>query len=1463
MKNKTAAQRKHLKLKTNKRIALLLLSILGTFAAQSQQLAANFRTDKTTGCAPAVVSFQDLSFGNPTAWLWDFGNGNTSTLKNPATSYLKAGKYTITLIITNAAGLKDTMTKVEHVNIFDNPKANFYAATVSGCSPVRVQLMDSSVADTNNRIVQWAWDLGDGNLINAKNPLHVYRGSGDFAVTLKVTDDKGCSGLVLKPKFVNVTPGVKPDFTNPQPSVCTAPATVNFSNRSTGPGNLTYTWLFGDGATSNERSPAHNYTTNDSFNVKLVVSSSEGCFDTLSRPAAVILGGFTTDFQLKDSVCPGGSALLLNNSKPTPSASRWLFPDGTTSTVANPQKAFPNAGPVQIRLINSYGVCNDTLTKTINISAPPTISFTTADTAKCIAPLTATFTNNTVGAASYFWEFGDSTFSTESNPIHTFTELGTYNITLTATSPLGCVSKLTKNDYIKIRQPQVNLAGIMQNGCIPYLAKFKPAITSVERITSYKWDFGDGQSSTDSTPSHTYTNIGDYNVTLTITTASGCTVTQTLNRAVRAGTKPKAAFTATPLEVCASTSISFNNQSTGADEYLWLFGDGGSSKDFSPKYEFSDTGNIDVTLIAFSNGCGDTLLKPRYVYIKPPIANFSVIPDCDKPLEYRFADKSIGAESWNWDFGDGTTFVGQTPPMHVFPRNGSYVVKLTVSNNTCTHTKSQTVLIGPRPLDFDINTQSSCKPANVQLKPVNSNLDGVASLVWVFDNGSETIIRTSSKDGLATTINTAGIFDLKLVTIDTFGCRRDSVIKVKRLRVFGPNAEFDSPNRLTCAGSTVDFVDKSKTDGTSRIVKWEWSFGINNTDTVYTSPPFTKRYDSVGTFNVRLKVTDSAGCSDALIKRNFVTTSVVRPTFIGEVQTCPNGTPLQFRNTTPGAGAKFLWDFGDGDTSNLAEPRHAYKDTGKFNVTLWVTNNLGCKDSTVKSNFVYSGRPKASFDANNFISFCTPYEAKFTNTSTYATSLLWNLGQGTSTLQNPQAYYTTKGTYNIKLVATSPGGCKDSTTFPLVVRDPEDAKLNYVAVSACSPLRMDLEAFEEMNGRFIWDFGDGNVIDTSSNKISHLYTDFGSYLPSVILYEPAGCVLTLKGRDTINAIGVKAKFGVNQNLFCDEGMLRIIDSTSTNDRMVHYKWDFGDGATSTASSPMHFYNTPGDYLVQLITETPSGCKDTSAQIPIRVSITPRIELIGDTVMCERERRPYAGVLHNLDSTQVQWKWQLPNGSTTTVKTPGMLLFPNAGSFTISTIANNADGCADTIVKRIRVHPRPEVAVPPLYVVTAGQQVLLQATYSSSVRKYFWSPPTGLNCTDCPQPIAAPKNDTRYTINVLDSNNCHNSAETQVNIICPDANVFAPNTFSPNGDGANDVFYLRGEGLDRVRLLRVFNRWGEVVFERRECPINDATVGWDGRYKGGRPQPDVYVFQAEVYCISGEIVRIEGNVALIQ
>jgi gliding motility-associated-like protein len=200
--------------------------------------------------------------------------------------------------------------------------------------------------------------------------------------------------------------------------------------------------------------------------------------------------------------------------------------------------------------------------------------------------------------------------------------------------------------------------------------------------------------------------------------------------------------------------------------------------------------------------------------------------------------------------------------------------------------------------------------------------------------------------------------------------------------------------------------------------------------------------------------------------------------------------------------------------------------------------------------------------------------------------------------------------------------------------------------------------------------------------------------------------------------------------------------------------------------------------------------------------------------------------------------------------------------TVTSIAVNSTGCSDTTTKTIYVNPLPVVNMPGQMTVQNGFPVTIPATYSPNTINWSWSPLPGLSCTNCPTPDAGPKFNTTYIVTFTDDNGCTNAGSIEIIVICKNGNLFIPNTFSPNGDGSNDRFYPRGKGLERVRSLRIFNRWGEVVFEKREFPVNDPLSGWDGTFKGKKPQADVYVYQVEVFCENGDIIRINGNIALI-
>ena len=178
-----------------------------------QAPVANFTASLTTGCAPVIVNFQNTSTGNPTSYLWDFGNGNTSTLANPIATYLNPGSYTVKLTVTNASG-SNALVRNQYINIFAAPTVDFQADFRSGCYPLSVQFIESSTPAAGTVNTAWAWDFGNGQTSTQQNPQVTFNSVGNFTTSLKVTNDKGCSLTISRP----ITSPPRQASTHPSPT---------------------------------------------------------------------------------------------------------------------------------------------------------------------------------------------------------------------------------------------------------------------------------------------------------------------------------------------------------------------------------------------------------------------------------------------------------------------------------------------------------------------------------------------------------------------------------------------------------------------------------------------------------------------------------------------------------------------------------------------------------------------------------------------------------------------------------------------------------------------------------------------------------------------------------------------------------------------------------------------------------------------------------------------------------------------------------------------------------------------------------------------------------------------------------------------------------------------------------------------------------------------------------------------
>jgi gliding motility-associated-like protein len=1443
---------------------IALLSFIFISRINAQAPIANFTANKTSGCSPLTVTFQDLSTNNPTSWIWDFGNGQLSSLQNPTVNFSAPGNYTIKLIARNSSGV-DQEEKTNYVTVFPSPLPGFTADITTACMPATIHFTDqTTVPSGGGTITSWEWNFGDvgpGSTSSLQNPSHTYTAPGFYTVSLRVTSSTGCQSFTSIGRYIRIISGIDADFIASQPNTCQGPFTINFQDQSSGPGTLSYLWNFGNGSpTSTLPNPSTVYSTPGTYPVQLTVQSDLGCNGTITKN--IIVAGKTTDFIAPGSICLGQSVTFQNNSSLSPNTSSWDFGDGTTSSQINPTKTYLTGRTFQVRLINNYGNCIDSITKTVVVSTQPPVNFTANDSTSCKVPFTVQFSDASPSAATWLWDFGDgSPTSTTRNPSHTYTTLGNYSVTLTITLAGGCSNTITKYQYIKISPTTVRISNAPIGGCIPFTYQPVAVIQSVDSVISYSWNLGEaGAIYTTQSPTHTYNSAGNYNIQLTITTQNGCIEIVNIPNGVLTGTPPSVNFSFTPNNSCASTPIQFTDQSTtspGATvRWLWDFGDSLTSVLQNPTHTYVDTGLLNVKLVVSNNGCTDSLTKQ--IQVKPPVAKFGYQADCSNKLKVTFLDSSLtnavyGSISYLWNFGDGSPTSTLTAPSHLYPSFGTYTATLTVTNGPCSYTTTRQIKIINETAAFTASKNPVCKSETFILNATGSNASNIKDYTWMI--GGTTLADTSRSIDFS--LPTYGSYNVKLVIEDINGCL-DSVTVNNFMVVSGPIANFTTNGPGACINKAVTFNDLS-TPTSAPITQWTWSFGDGNQQS-YTSPPFSHIYGQEGSYTVSLIVKDNVNCADTFAITGAVLITNPKAAFYADTFYCPSA-PLQFTDTSTGVGLTHTWFFGDGGTSTLQNPTHNYA-VGNYNVKLKIHDLAGCEDSVTKIGYVKIRKPVAAFSMIDSIGICLPLQTSFNFLGSDYESYSWDFGDGaTSFADNPSHFYNAYGTYYPKLYVQGPGGCIDSAQSVVNVYDPAaNTHVNFSPSSGCDSINVNFLITTPPGFKYVFYFGDGKLDSTRQANLTHKYVGPGNYYPYMIIPDKYGCEAYIPFA-TVNVYGALPLFGMDKKQFCDNGNVSFTNYTLSNDPITSIAWNFGDGNTSNTASPVHNYNLPGTYFVRLSVNTQFQCPSSFVDT-VRVYKTPDIGIIGKDSVCLNVPETFLGTITQPDST-VKWSWSFGNGNSSQQQ-DGTTAYSSSGSYTVQLIASNKLGCADTSTHPVYAVPMPTVkpTIDPI-VILSGADAQLNMNYTGNIVSYNWLPTQNLSCTQCPNPTANPQFTTKYAVNITDRYGCTAKGEVTVKVVCNGQNFFIPNTFSPNGDGSNDVFYPRGSGLDRAKILRIFNRWGEIVFEKYDMPINVASAGWDGTWKGKKANADVYVYQLEIYCKNGELITYSGNVALIR
>ncbi|MEO1585998.1 MAG: PKD domain-containing protein, partial [Bacteroidota bacterium] len=1335
-------------------ILWVLASLMGTYA--QAQVNANFTADVTSGCSPLTVRFTDLSTGNVNEWFWDFGNGNTSTFDDVIAVYSVPGTYTVSLTVRDTVGgFLSTRTETGYITVFNDPAADFAVDTNSGCAPLSVNFSENvTLGDAG--IQSYTWDFGDGNLGSGANPNHIYTAAGTFTATLVVVDSNGCQDTRIYNDLVTVSDVANISFTATPQTGCAAPLTVTFNSTVTPTGTYSYLWDFGDGNTSNAEDPTHIYLANGDYDVSLTIIDGSGCQETVTQTNFVLINQPTAEFSALDTtICTGQSIQFINESIGADSY-LWNFGDGNTSTQTNPFHTYATPGTYSVSLeaINSAG-CSDIEGKSgyITVNVTPAPGFTADQNISCNSPMFVNFTDNSTGTnIAWEWDFGNGSFSLSQNPTTVYLTPGLYDVSLTVTSADGCQATETVPNYIFLGQPDAEFAMSRVEGCIPLSVEFTDLSTSpTDPIVTWSWNFGDGTGSAQQNPTHVYTAPGQYTVTLTTITASGCTNVETF-QFIEAGTLPTAEFDANPLVACVGDVIQFQDLTTGgATEWEWNFGDDplGSAQQ-NPAYTYNDTGSFNITLVVSNLGCRDTLTKLDFIRINGPVADFSFTPTvgCNPPLTVAFLDESSVADTYIWDFGDGNTSTAQNPT-HTYTGTGDFTITLTVSSTTtgCVDNEQANISITNPTANFTSDVDFGCGPLEVNFTETSSN---ATAFFWDFGDGN-----TSTAANPTHTYAASGEFTVTLIASD--GNCADTLVRTNYIDVIGPDANFSAGTLTGCAPLGVTFTDLSVADSGTSLVNWQWDFGDGG---VGTGPNPTYTFNTPGDYDITLRVLDSEGCIDSITR-----TSYIQPTFpTAEFTTtdstgCP-GSLISFINQSIGQGLSYNWDFGDGTSSSAPNPIHLFPGNGNYNITLTVTDANGCSDARVKSSFISIANPTANFVADTTSATCPPLTVNFTDISSAdVVSWYWDFGDGsTSTLANPSKIYATAGDFTVRLIVESNDGCRDTMEMTdLVQISGPTGTFGFNPVAGCNPLNVTFSVNSpDPSYTYDWDFGDGT--GGTGTTINHTYFNDTTINPTMLIEDASGCIVSVTSPNPVEIYPLPVPaYTVTVTEICLGESLTFTNTTTSERAIVDFTWIFGDGDSSNLTNPSHTYLDTGMYVVQLVATTVDGCEDTAASpITIRVTAPPTAAFTAaPTAACEPASVAF------LESSSgyfpiVDWAWDFGDG----VGDNGQIITPhtyiNDGIYAATLTVTDNRGCTGSSMRNITVNPLPDVDFSAFRYGCAPLPVAFTDLTTGSFPATDWEWDFGDGLTSTQQnPTHIYANDGNYTVTltVTDTNGC--------------------------------------------------------------------------------------------------------------
>ena len=1246
--------------------------------------------------------------------LWDDGSSVLLNKNSTGACYTynndNGGVYKITheVIDTNGCAARYTAL-VDSVTIYKDPKANFKVTVQGGCFKTKATVVNLSNMQPPI-IKRFTWNWGDGSVIDTStftNLTHDFIVNGVFKIKLSITDQYGCKDSFLSSDTVkNIN--FKVDGITYAIDSCQSSNVFKFIQTPV-TGALA-TWFFGDGDTLDGWNVNHQYHRGSrigTYYPKIRVSKL-GCDSIINLKPNIVYGPWVDmsilnryQCQVKDTVYFNNTSLLYLNKKISvfwdaqdPFAANCLINTQQNQNVDSNcnlsvdslsfkhmyKKGRDNCYSVKLTLVDSALGCKDTKVYGLPLMKPDAHTGINMSSygGFCLGPEGAKTvwidlgpTKPSCGRERY-WVMWDSLCAEESGNFNAWWQMNTssHNYTYVpcdsngnisigviiqnGTDTNGRVCRDTAFYHHKVRfgltDPRFTTT---YDPTVQYCKNssfdFMLVDSTLDSIVYINWDYGDGVSESNLSlgkRTHKYTKRGRYRVVVTMRHANGCVAVDSM--VIRIGAQP---------------SLVFNKQ----------------------KICLNDSVKV-VNTTRYWNGPA---------YWKDSL---------------RFLNNK---ETTRWDIGDGNGFsTGQYSTYFKFNKIGNYNIKLEYTDSVgCVDTFSYAfpirvfdvfsamTLPGKQLVCAQVIQFKSSASVYDSLNQFGHTDDSVVTHTWYFDQASSAgLLKNPFK------FFKRGWHDVELQVTNTLGCKDT---KKDSFFINGPEAGFEMvSDTVGCMPLTVTFKNNSLN---ANSYTWLYKNPGNNTTITNSYANIAFTYANYGIFRPQLIARNTflnngitVTCADTFVVNPLVKYSpkievyeLPRPNFTHSTN-CANYTTT-FTNTsalTTGNIVQYVWSFGDGSSSNLANPVHQYADSGKYTIVLRAYSPYGCVDSVIRDIFVYPF-PEADFTFNEV---CQGRATNFRDISKsfndIITNYTWNFGNGAgSSTKNPNYVYPKDSVYYlVRLTVRNRSGCIDDVTKQ--VRVWAKPKPNFTAVNVCHLSSMSFSntgSSKQAVQSNVWTMGDGSVLQ--SNGFVKVYADTGKYTVKLKTTTIQGCTDSVSKQVQIFA-NPTADFNINSSSQCLNQNRFVLSNASTmySGTITAYEWRLSDGYVSTKANVVHSFPSVNTYSIKLITRSNNFCYDTITKF---VNVRPSPKSILQISAIEKCINTADSIAFNdvstIDTSIASRIWTLDPGITKTLK-QFKYKYTTVGAHPISLRVQNSVACWDTSYGLVTIHPKPEALI---------------------------------------------------------------------------------------------------------------------------------------------------------------------------